>query len=394
MTTEPETLLTRVKKLLRWSYYRLFRARYDALRWYCYRLFRARYYALALRRCYNVAELLRSPAHRAKRLIIFLVPGKEFISGGILSIFNLYRFSRAMEAIHGAQVVMCYYPYEARTASRYVMFDNDVTIYPFEMVMATCRNASHVLMHIPEYAVEDILNRIGWDSLWRLRAERNLRANILNQNALLMPRPQSVARLREVIGDLTCTAAFPRFVTVEQRRYWNVPLHFLPAWTRPDDGDPTPYETKRNLMIVSPDSHPQREAVLRFVRETFPDMEIRVIKDLRFEEYLKLEEVAKWSLTFGEGLDGYFAGVVLRGGVGFAVFNETFFPEEYRSLQTVYPDYPTLLRRIWEDMRSLDNKESLEAYSAKVRSLLAENWGPQKTRAALAAFYREEYTLP
>src|SRR5215469_2910639 len=113
-----ETLLTRVKKLLRWSYYRLFRVRY---------------YALASRWFFNVAELLGSPAHRAKRLIIFLVPGEEVISGGILSIFNLYRFSRAMEAIHGAHVVMCYYPCDARTASRYAMFDNDITIYPFEM---------------------------------------------------------------------------------------------------------------------------------------------------------------------------------------------------------------------------------------------------------------------
>src|SRR5215470_9969653 len=103
MTTEPETLLTRVKKLLR-SACRMFRAGYDALRWYCYHLVRARYYALALRRCSNVVELLRSPAHQANRLIIFLVPGKEFISGGILSIFNLYRLSRTMEAIHGAHV--------------------------------------------------------------------------------------------------------------------------------------------------------------------------------------------------------------------------------------------------------------------------------------------------
>jgi len=151
---------------------------------------------------------------------------------------------------------------------------------------------------------------------------------------------------------------------------------------------------KRNLMIVSPDSHPQRETVLRFLGETFPEMEIRVIWDVRFDEYLKLEKLAKWSLTFGEGLDGYFGGVILRGGVGFAVFNETFFTEEYRDLQTVYPDYPTLLGRIADDIRSLDNRDTMAAYSAKVRALFAESWGPQKTRAALAAFYRGEYSLP
>jgi hypothetical protein len=398
MIAERKRLSVGVKKVLPESALKIIRSR-----WYYYGLLGATYEAV--RRRYNVAraqcvfargrhELLKSGAPHARRLVIFLVPGKEFISGGILSIFNLYRFSREMGAIHGAHVVMCHYPCEARGASRYVMFENDVTIYPFEMVMATSRTASDVLVHVPEYAAEQIVNCLGWKTLRHHRVQRNIRVNILNQNALMMPRPEFLARLRELIPDLTCTAAFPRFVTPEQRQYWNVPLHLLPAWIRHDEGYTTPYEMKRNLMIVSPDSHPQRETVLRFLGETFPEMEIRVIWNVRFDEYLKLEKLAKWSLTFGEGLDGYFGGVILRGGVGFAVFNETFFTEEYRDLQTVYPDYPTLLGRIADDIRSLDNRDAMAAYSAKVRALFAESWGPQKTRAALAAFYRGEYSLP
>ncbi len=388
MNTQLKTLSTRVKNALRWRC-DVLRRRYNVVLPWRYNVARAKFVPKKGRR-----KLLTVDIHRAKKLIIFLVPGEEFISGGILSIFNLYRFSCEMEAIHGARVVMCFYPCEAGTTSRYVMFHNDVTIYPLEMVIATCRNASEVLVHLPEYAAERIVNRIGWKDLRRLRGQRNVRFNVLNQNVLLMPPVEFIAKVREMIPDLTCTAAFPRFVTPEQRSYWNVPLHLLPAWIRPDEGYTTPYETKRDLMIVSPDSNPQREAVLNFLGKTFPHIQIRVIRGLHFQEYLRLEQVAKWSLTFGEGLDGYFGGVILRGGVGFAVFNDTFFTEEYRGLQTVYPDYPTLLRRIADDIRSLDNEQSMTAYSGKVRSLFAETWGPDKTRIALAAFYRSEYTLP
>jgi hypothetical protein len=331
----------------------------------------------------------------AKRLILFLVPGEEFISGGILSIFNLYRFSRELAAAHGGRVVMCTYPSEARPGMRYTMFKNDVAIHSFEDVMKLAPRRSELLVHIPEYAAERVVAAIGWEDLRRLAAERTVRVNILNQNVELMPDQPFLERLKLTVAEVTCTTAHPSYSTRAYRALVGIPCHHIPAWMHPDDAPATPAQSKRELMLVSPDPSPHREAVLSLIAANFPQLEIRVVWDLKFQDYLELERAAKWSLTFGEGMDGYFLGVFLRGGIGFAVFNEVFFTPEYRSLRTVYPSFEALLDRIVDDIRLFEADEGLRTdYNAATRSLIARTWDPAKTRAALAAFYRREWTAP
>jgi len=338
--------------------------------------------------------LWRERAASRRKLILFLVPGREYISGGILSIFSLYRFSRSLEQIHGARVLMCFYPGEAHSVLRYRMFQNDVLIYPFEMVLRVCARAQQVLLHIPEYALSEVISRLGSPYLTDLRRHQGLRINILNQNIQSMPDRAVVQSLAQLVPDLTMTTAHPRYSTREQREYWGVPLHHLPAWTRPDHDPPDAFETKRDLLLVSPDPSPYRAEILGMLKTKLPGLDIRVIQNLPYEEYTKLEHAAKWALTFGEGMDGYFAGTFDRGGIGFAVYNDEFFTPEYRDLRTVYPSFDALRERMVEDLLALDNKAALESYNAQVRALIVRGWGPEKTQAALAAFYRGEYTYP
>ncbi|MDQ3621527.1 MAG: hypothetical protein M3463_03435 [Verrucomicrobiota bacterium] len=342
----------------------------------------------------KAAALQATGALRSDKLIIFLVPGDEFLSGGILSIFSLYRLSAEMTAIHEAKVLVCFYPGEGWDTAGYRMFDNNVTIYPFAMVQAACRGVRQLLLHVPEYAAPQVMERIGWERLAELRRTRGLRINILNQNNLFMAGDEFLERLRRTLPETTCTTAHPSYTTPALRRAWGLPTHFLPAWTAPDDCPATAFEAKRDLMLISPDPSAYREAVLQKLASELPGLETRVISAMRYQDYLELERTAKWSLTFGEGLDGYFIGVFLRGGVGFAVYNEDFFSPEHRGLRTIYPDYDTLLARIIEDIRSLDNKADFEACNASVRPILSATWSPARTRAALEEYYRGHYTLP
>jgi hypothetical protein len=211
----------------------------------------------------------------------------------------------------------------------------------------------------------------------------------------MMPGPEFLLRLTQAVAEVTCTTAHPSYSTGEYRLHLGIPCHHIPAWMYPDDAPATVHSSKRNLMIVSPDPNPHREAVLGLIAARFPSLEIRVIQGMRFQDYLELERAAKWSLTFGEGMDGYLLGIFLRGGVGFAVYNETFFTEEYRALRTIYPSYEILLERIADDIRLFDaDKDLMTAYNSAARSLITRTWGPTKTRAALAAFYRREWTAP
>ncbi|MFM7639949.1 MAG: hypothetical protein ACKO45_00085 [Cyanobium sp.] len=327
-----------------------------------------------------------------KKLILFFVPGHEFISGGILSIFSLYRLSRSIEAIHGARVLMCYFPGEAGADFKYRKFKNEVIIYPYEMVVDACRHVSEILLHLPSYALSHLISRLGKHFFVDLQQRHAVRVNILNQGAML--DALIVQSLKEVVPNTTLTTAHSSYSTQKERQDWGVPLHHLPAWFYPDDAPSRPFETKRDLMIVSPDQCPSRDAILESIAAALPHLEIQVIQDMPFEQFIALEKEAKWSLTFGEGMDAYFFGTFLRGGVGFAVYNEFFFTADYQGLKTIYPSYDILQQHIVDDIRSLDSKEKMEAYHSQVRPLLNDHWGPQKTRIALESFYRFEYTLP
>lgn len=327
-----------------------------------------------------------------QKLILFLVPGQEFFSGGILSIFSLYRLSRSMEAIHGARVLMCYFPGNPGPDYKYRKFQNDVIIYPYEMVLEACCNASEILLHVPCYASSKLISRLGRQFFVELQQRCSLKINILNQG--LSPDVAMLKCLKEVVPDLTCTTAHPSYCTPLQRQKWGVSLHLLPAWFYPDEAPLRPFEAKRDLLIVSPDPCAWREAILETIAAALPDLEIQIIQDTPFEKYVALEKEAKWSLTFGEGMDAYFMGTFLRGGIGFAVYNDFFFTEDHRTFQTVYPSYDVMRQRIIDDMKSLDSKETMEGYNSQVRPLIESTWGPNKTRLALESFYRRQLTLP
>ena len=342
-------------------------------------------------RVVHVVSLSMSGAALSSKIILFLLPGEDFLTGGILSIFSLYRFSAELATIHNAKVLMCFYPGEGRCEWP---IRKGVIIYPFELVMAACSRAKSVHVHVPEYAVQGFLEQMGSERLAQLRLERGLRINILNQNVLEMPSEETLERLREAVPELTCTTAHPSYTTAEYRRRWKVPVHFLPGWYYPHDPVVSTYASKRDLLIVSPDPSPYRDLVLQKISAELPHIKIQVISGMPFKKYLKLTQVAKWSLTFGEGLDDYFASVSVRGGVGFAVYNDDFFTKEYRDIRTIYPDWDSLAGNIVRDMRAMDNEEEMGSYTAKVRPLLTEGWSEATTRQALRDFYENKFTFP
>jgi hypothetical protein len=342
----------------------------------------------------QIASLSLTGAIARSKVILFMVPGDEFISGGLLSIFNLYRFSEELATVHNARVLMCFYPGEGEEKWHYKKMDHEIMVYSFKLVLATCRRVKAMQLHVPEYAVQTVVKEIGWKRLTQLRLTHGLRINILSQNIELMPPDNCIARLREVLPEITCTTAHPSYSTAEYRRRLGIPVHHLPAWTYPEEVKISGYETKRELLIVSPDPSPHRESILRLISSELPHLQIQVISGIPFKEYLKLAQVAKWSLTFGEGLDDYFIGLFFRGGVGFAVYNDEFFTKEFKRLRTVYADWKTLAGAIVGEIKDLDSKQAMESYSAEVRGLLTQIWSRDKTKAALEKYYQGKFTLP
>lgn len=149
---------------------------------------------------------------------------------------------------------MCYFPGEAGADYKYRKSRNDIVIYSYEMVLEACCNASEILLHIPCYAFSQLIPRLGKHFFDDLQQYYTVRINILNQGTML--DSPLVKWLKQVVENTTITTAHPSYCTQEQRLSWGLPLHLLPAWFYPDDAPSQPFETKRDLLIVSPDESP------------------------------------------------------------------------------------------------------------------------------------------
>jgi hypothetical protein len=194
-------------------------------------------------------------------------------------------------------------------------------------------------------------------------------------------------------GKLTGTTAHAKYSTLQLRRRLGFPLHKLSVFVSPEQYIMRRYPQKDNLMIVSPDNHPRKLEVLRLIRQNFPQLEIKIIRNMTYETYKDTISRAKWALTFGEGLDGYFVEPVFSGSVSFSVYNPSFFTSDFAGFRTVYPSYDVMIEKICEDISSLDNEQPYTNYQREQFSLCHKYYDYREYVKNLNAFYKGDYTF-
>jgi len=327
---------------------------------------------------------------RARRLIVFLTPGFDGPSGGIISIASIYRESAAIQHLHAAKVAICTIPGEPPLL-KYTWFKNNNYLLDLEALLNRCNRLDYLLVHIPEYAVNKVHHWLS--SYWpRLQTIKELHLNVLVQHIDLV-RGQDIKGLAR-FGKVTCTTAHEAYSNAETREALGVTLHRLSCCNGPENYSVSDYKEKEPILIVSHDEHPLKERVISDIDKAFPDLNIQVIQNVSFESYLEVVQRAKWSLTFGEGLDSYFCDPVFCGGVSFAVFNERFFTPAFARLETVYPTWDSLLEKITMDLRRLDEPVAYKRCWEQAWNLLNELYSTERFRENLRLFYRGDYTFP
>ena len=337
------------------------------------------------------AALTRAIPLETKRLIVFLTPGYERRFGGILSIAALYRESLALRHLHRALVALCTVPSEP-ILLKYTWFENRNYILDLEALLKRCRPLDHLLMHIPEYAVNDVTEWLTSVSQTLMRSIAEVHLNVLLQNIDMIQGQNLTALMR--FGRVTCTTAHEAYTNFATRERLGVSLHRLSVCVGPDLYARSGYEEKEPLLIVSHDRHPLKKHVLAQIARAIPELTIKIIQDVSYEDYRKLAGRAKWSLTFGEGLDDYFLDPVFSGGVSFAVFNDRFFTPAFAELETVYSSWEVLMERMAVDLRRLDEPEAYNRCWQQAYDLLCELYNTDRFRENLRMFYRGEYTFP
>ena len=337
-------------------------------------------------------SLARGFPSRVRRVVVYLSPCDDIVVGGILSICSQYEETARLSAASAdTAVVVCTLPGGCYPLLRYTRFRNQVMLYDLEACVQRFQGAETMLIHIPEYAVQMFVES-------QLEAVRSgmpscqISLNVMVQNINLVKLDEAWNVLRSV-GQLSCTAAHEAYANAETESWLGCPVHKLSVFVSPEQYIRVPYQDKEELMIVSPDQHPDKVAVLRAIKKELPKMRVRIVERITYEQFKDLIARAKWALTFGEGLDGYFLETILSGGVSFAVFNREFFTDDYRALRTVYPDFEALRTEISSDIRSLDHSEIYNSYQQEQYGICVRYYSYETYQENVRAFYERYFPL-
>jgi len=307
------------------------------------------------------------------RIVVFLLPTEDQISGGIISVISIYRELKKLESDLGINVFLSTHP-QALPFRGYTMHNRDVKIYDFKQLIRKFLPNSSILFHVPESHVIQFCKGLRHPILDKLKEDKNLTydLNILNQNPDYFPVKEDLIPLLHRFQNLTQTTAHYAYNKPFKLGEKTITSSFLGTYPGTDNYENVPFERKRNTLLVSHDDHPQKEAILRSLQRAMPELEIIVVQNMTFEEYTEHQKYCKFGLTFGEGMDAYFLKCILYGGVGFAVNNATFFTDDIRAFPTVFDSFEQLSKNLPSIIQQLNSPEPYTAVVKTTRSVIGK----------------------
>lgn len=326
-----------------------------------------------------------------KELIVCFIPNIKMMTGGIQSIYSICKYSR--EICPQAQCLIATVPGKY-TYSYNPYFKNEEKIYRFEQIIKNAKNVEKLTLHIPEYYADKFYKALKKDEIKFLKGIKDLHINILNQNIELMPEPQKLKGLYKLTDNVTQTIGHHRYATQEVCDKWQMPTHFLSVHIDLSGYKSYPFEEKEKIIVLSPDKAPYRQAIVEKLQKELPDFKLVTVQNMTFSEYMDLIARAYFTITFGEGFDGYFNQPHVVGGLGMAVFNPDFFPDKsWLELKNVYGSPEDMENNIVNDIKELSaNKELYYSLINKIKEKLFILYGEDLFKRNLEKFYKKEYT--
>ncbi len=326
------------------------------------------------------------------RLIIFFIPPDKIVNGGILSIFSIAATSRKFASIHKAKVVLATYP-GTKSYQKNDLFENDERIYSFDELVK--RGApDFLMMHVPEYASYDVCQTLKAYSDY-LGKIPDLRVNIMNQNILLMQPPIEVANWFGVTPVVTQTIAHNKYATQEIADKYDLPTRHLSTFVDPGQYSWTDFEKKQDLILLSNDLTDKKDQIVASIKKQLPKYKVVTIENMQYEEYKKLISKARFTITFGEGFDGYYVEGFFSGGITFAVYNDDFFPDkEFSKFDNTYGNYDKMLDLIVSDIKKLAaNKDHYQKVVKENFDKIAKLYSFESYTNNIKKFYEGEFSF-
>lgn len=297
---------------------------------------------------------------QAKNLTVVLVPEKNAMSGGIYTFFRLAHMIKKCFRDEDAEVLVMTRSYPTKeTYVRQVHFNTEEVVFRFEQI-AKFKNVKNLTLHIPEYAIKDFYKLISRKTKKYLKGIENVHINILNQTIPIMPEKEEFADLYKITPNITQTVAHTRYCNQEIADKYNLKTMYFPISQDFSTSPDKTFAEKKDLIIYSPDYQPQKEAILNKLKTELPEFELVEVKYMKFEKFIELASEAKFSISFGEGYDGYHCFPILKGSVALTVYNEDYFPSpEYKNHIDTFESYQDMEENIVKVINELNSNEEL-----------------------------------
>lgn len=286
-----------------------------------------------------------------QNMVVFFNVMRDFISGGMLSIDRFIEHSGQI-ADSSVRVIESGIPLEnAVTENPFFRFSRQPIAFDY---IVRYSHPQKLLLNIPECFTPNFVKGMDGKYLRWLRSIPDVRINILNQSDALMPAQHWIEELRILCDNkLTITAAHVKYCTKEKAAQYNCPVYlltpFLPEFYR------VPKEDKQKIIVLSPDPNGYRSSVIDLLTRELPDYKQVVVSKMTLEEYKRLISKALFTITFGEGYDGYFLEPYLSNSISFSIRNKVFFPKDFKPVPTVYDSWDILLKNIVKDIKKYEN---------------------------------------
>lgn len=331
-----------------------------------------------------------------KKLIIFLVEGADWftgidnISGGILSIASIYEETIKLKDIHDSDVIMATLP-DSHLLFKHTQFPNTIPVFRYKQLLKFT-NLESLIVHIPEYRFsEKLVDQIRKTFLYLERSKVHL--NILNQNIDLMPVPEVIEIAKKEGYFVTQTTAHEQYSTEKIRNKYGIPLHKFSVYATPEKYSFTHFSQKENLILISPDEGSFKDSILAKLEYRLPDYKIKIIKNISYSNYLLLVQKAKFTITFGEGLDFYFIETVFSGGIAFAEFNTNFFTSDFHNMEGIFNSYEEMEKLIVEKIKLFDSSLKFKEVNDAQFRACHKIYNRTSYVENLKNFYKKNYLL-
>jgi hypothetical protein len=302
------------------------------------------------------------PRHveHAEALFVVIVPEHNTMSGGIYSFFSIAKAAYNMRHKHDYAIVIMTRPntYDV-TYLRQSNFRNSEDVFRFSQI-TRCKRVKELYLHIPEYAAPGFIASLNSEQRDYLISRDRLHVNILNQKIELMPEKGEFEDLRAFADELTQSVAHHAYFTQAHADRYDLPTLLLPPYTDLSSYEVIDRNEKQKLIIYSPDDGQHREPVLKAIKQGLPDYQLLEIQGITFDKFMELATRCLFSISFGEGFDGYVAQPIHQGGIGFAVYRPEYFPsEKLRELPNFFSSEQDMIDNLVPRIRALEKDEAL-----------------------------------